>query len=136
MIRWFIVNQWKESVRSTIWNRNLVGNIILGFVVLMIMMDLVLLGLFIDVVLKQGNPDKNPVILFNGILLYYFGFDLLLRYLAQSLPTLSVESYPSSSNQEIGHCPLCRRQKPGARLQFPAFPYHHSFHDQGYGTCI
>jgi hypothetical protein len=93
MIRWFIVNQWKESVRSTIWNRNLVGNIILGFVVLMLVLDLVLVGLFIDVVLKEANPGKDPVMLFNGILLFYFGIDLLIRYLAQSLPTLSVESY-------------------------------------------
>ena len=54
---------------------------------------LVLLGLFIDEVLKDLRPDSDPFIIFNGALIYYFGIDLVVRFFLYSLPVINVESY-------------------------------------------
>lgn len=89
----FLQQQWKETTRSSIWQRNVATNIFIGFFLLLMMGYLLMLGIFIDPILRQIFPDDDPVVVFNGIIMYYLGFDLLIRYLMQSLPTFAVESY-------------------------------------------
>jgi hypothetical protein len=89
----FLQQQWKESTRSSIWQRNLATNIFIGFFLLLMMGYLLMLGFFIDPILRKIFPDDDPVAIFNGIIIYYLGFDLLIRYLMQSLPTFAIESY-------------------------------------------
>ncbi len=89
----FLGQQWKEYTRSSIWQRNLTTNIIIGFFMVLMMGYLLMLGIFIDPILRKLFPDDDPVTIFNGVIIYYFGFDLLIRYLMQSLPTFAVESY-------------------------------------------
>ncbi len=54
---------------------------------------LLLLGLFIDKILLEIKPDDDPVQVFNGILLYYFGAEFFMRFFMQALPTLNIETY-------------------------------------------
>lgn len=89
----FLQQQWKESTRSSIWQRNLATNIFIGFFLLLMMGYLLMLGIFIDPIIRKLFPDDDPVAIFNGIIIYYLGFDLLIRYLMQSLPTFAIESY-------------------------------------------
>jgi hypothetical protein len=89
----FLQQQWKESTRSSIWQRNLATNIFIGFFLLLMMGYLLMLGIFIEPILEKIFPDDDPVTIFNGIIIYYLGFDLLIRYLMQSLPTFAIESY-------------------------------------------
>ncbi len=90
---YFIRLRWKETTRSNIWQRNIVANIAIGFLVLLMFLYLLLLGLFIDPILRDIFPDREPIPVFHSALLYYFLFDLFLRYLMQALPTFNVESY-------------------------------------------
>ena len=89
----FLQQQWKENTRSSIWQRNLATNIFIGFFLLLMMGYLLMLGIFINPILRKIFPDDDPVAIFNGIIIYYLGFDLLIRYLMQSLPTFAIESY-------------------------------------------
>jgi hypothetical protein len=89
----FLQQQWKESTRSSIWQRNLATNIFIGFFLLLMMGYLLMLGIFIDPIIRKLFPDEDPISIFNGIIIYYLGFDLLVRYLMQSLPTFAIESY-------------------------------------------
>ena len=89
----FLEQQWKENTRSSIWQRNLATNIFIGFFLLLMMSYLLMLGILIDPILRKIFPDDDPVVIFNGIIVYYLGFDLLVRYLMQSLPTFAIESY-------------------------------------------
>ncbi|MBT3207316.1 MAG: hypothetical protein HN704_03850 [Bacteroidetes bacterium] len=93
IVKWFISHQIKESMRSSIWQKSVVLNIVIGFLLLLMLAYLALLGLFIDVILIEIFPEKDPIALFNGILIYYLGIELLLRYFMQSLPTLNIETY-------------------------------------------
>jgi hypothetical protein len=89
----FLLQQWKEYTRSSIWQRNLVTNIFIGFFLLLMMAYLLMLGFFIDPILRKAFPDDDPATIFNGVIIYYFGFDLLIRYLMQALPTFAIESF-------------------------------------------
>lgn len=93
MFKWFLSHQWKEMTRSSFWQKSLVINIIIGFLILIMFSYLVLLGFLIDEVLKDIRPDSDPFIIFNGALIYYFGIDLVMRFFLYSLPVLNVESY-------------------------------------------
>ncbi|MCF8233572.1 MAG: DUF5687 family protein [Bacteroidales bacterium] len=93
MLKWFIVQQWKEATRSPMWQKNLILNIIIGFFLLLMILYLLALGLFINLILNEVYPEGEHVKIFNGFLLYYFFVDLLMRFLMQGLPKLSIESY-------------------------------------------
>ncbi len=90
---WFLKHQWKEMQRSSIWQKNIALNIVLGFLILIMLLYLLMLGLFIDKVLTELFPDDDPVRIFNGVLIYYFGFEFFIRFFMQNLPTLNVEAY-------------------------------------------
>lgn len=91
--KWFLSHQWKEMMRSSIWQKNIAINIVLGFLIFLMLSYLLMLGLFIDKILGELYPDENPVRLFNGIVLYYFGIEFFMRFFIQSLPTLNIETY-------------------------------------------
>lgn len=93
MYKWFMIHQWKEMKRSSIWQKNIALNIVLGFLILLMLLYLLALGLFIDKILKEVFPDDDPVRIFNGVLFYYFGIEFFLRFFMQNLPTLNVEAY-------------------------------------------
>ena len=77
--KWFIRHQWKEMKRSSIWQKSIGLNIFLGFVILLLLMYLMMLGLFIDKILRELFPDDDPVKVFNGVLIYYLGIELVRR---------------------------------------------------------
>lgn len=91
--KWFISQQWKEMKRSSIWQKSLVMNIVIGFFMLLMLMYLLMLGLFIDKILDKLFPNDDPVQIFNGIILYYLGIEFFMRFFMQSLSTLNIEAY-------------------------------------------
>ena len=86
-------NKWKESLRSSIWQKSIALNIILGILMLYFLVNFLLLGLFSDKIIMEIFPDENPVIKFNGLLFYFMCIDLLIRFLGQTVPTLSIQPY-------------------------------------------
>lgn len=93
MIKWFISQQWKEAVRSNMWQKNLILNIIVGFFILLMMAYLLFLGLVINPLMNKAFPGMDHIMIFNGFLLYYFLIDLLIRFILQPLPKINIESY-------------------------------------------
>jgi hypothetical protein len=91
--KWFVKHQWKEMQRSSIWQKSIALNIVLGFLILLMLLYLLMLGVFIDKILMEVFPDEDPVRIFNGVLLYYLGIEFFLRFFMQNLPTLNVETY-------------------------------------------
>jgi hypothetical protein len=93
IFRWFLLHQLREMKRSSLWQRNIILNILIGLMIGIMLLYLLILGLFIDKILAEIFPDEDPIMIFNGFLIYYFGIELILRFYIQSLPTLNVESY-------------------------------------------
>jgi len=93
IFKWFLIHQWREMKRSSIWQKNVAINIVLGFFIFLMLLYLLALGVFIDKLLTHLFPDENPVTVFNGFLLYYLGTEFFMRFFLQSLPTLNIETY-------------------------------------------
>jgi len=93
MIKWFIRHQFKEMFRSKVWQKNLILNIILGFFLMIIIVEVLIGGIVLADKFQEIFPDEDPVKKFNGFLLYYFTFDLVLRYFMQKVPIMSVQPY-------------------------------------------
>jgi hypothetical protein len=93
MYNWFIDHQLKAMRRSSIWQKNLAINIILGFFMILMLLYLVAFGMFLGEVIREVAPGKNPVAIVNGAIIYYLGISFILGILMQKLPTLSIEPY-------------------------------------------
>jgi len=90
---WLINHQWKETVRSGTWQKNLVLNLIVGFFILLMALYLLLLGILINKVLQELYPGQDHFSIFNGFLLYYLLVDIFMRFILQNLPKLFIETY-------------------------------------------
>lgn len=93
IISTLLSHQWKEATRSSVWQKNLAVNLVLGFFMLILLLYVVLLSLFLDKIIEAGWPDLDPLTAINAVLLYYFLIDLAMRFFLQELPVLSVQPY-------------------------------------------
>jgi len=105
-----IKHQWKEKTRSSFWQKNIALNIILGILALYLILNLILLSYFADTVLQKVFEGQDVVSSFTNLLLYYFLFDLIIRFLLQQLPTLSIQPYLSLpiKKSKLLHYPLIK----------------------------
>ena len=67
--------------------------IFLGFIVLYLAGMALLVGFSLDKILSEVSPGKDVIHMFLGFILYYYAFDIIIRYLMQDLPTLAVQPY-------------------------------------------
>ncbi len=93
MIKQLIINHWKETRRSVIWTKNLAGSILIGFLYLVLVLNLLLIGLSFGQVFATAAPGKNPVTILNGGLLYYLLFDFILRMIFQKNQGIAIKPY-------------------------------------------
>jgi len=89
----FLSFEWKSARRASIWQKNLALNLVIGFFLLLAILYLLLLGFFVGQIIQSLYPDQNPVAVFNGFLIFYFLIDLFIRFMMQSLPAISLESF-------------------------------------------
>jgi len=105
MFKWFIIHQWKSARRSSIWQKNVAINIMVGFFMLIMLLYLVLLGVMLDKILLEVVQDKDPENVLGGVLIYYFLIVFVLRFFLQSIPAIQAVPYlhlPVKRNT-IGH---------------------------------
>ena len=93
MIKEFIKLRIHETTRSAAWNKNLTTNIILGLTMLYAMGSFMMIGFFLDRILVSKFPDTDPVTTLNGVLLYYFALELLIRFFMQPTPVLNITPF-------------------------------------------
>ncbi len=96
MIKHFINLQWKSFTRAASFKANLAIKIILGFVVLFYGSGLLAMGSVayfgIEKAIEEGIIDAaNPIEVVNRYLIYWFAFDLLLRYFFQKMPVANIK---------------------------------------------
>lgn len=90
MISDFIKLRIRETTRSSAWNKSVVINIIMGFIMLYLMISFMMVGFVLDRILGRSFPDSDPVTVLNRGLIYYFGIELLVRFFMQQTPAMSI----------------------------------------------
>jgi len=93
LLRSFLDHNWKEKIRSPFWQKSIWINILLGFLILYLLINFILLGLFTDRILSEIFPGEDLLKKFSELLLYYFLIDLFIRFFVQNLPTISIAPY-------------------------------------------
>jgi hypothetical protein len=93
MLRSLLSQNWKRIKRSPDLQRNIGSNAILGLMLLVFFLNILTVGLMLDRILKSAAPDRDPMTVLNGLLLYYFLTDLLMRFFFQKVHTLSAKPY-------------------------------------------
>ncbi|MEA3445804.1 MAG: DUF5687 family protein, partial [Bacteroidota bacterium] len=91
--KWLIKHKWSETKRSPVFQKNLAVNILMGFFILYFLANFIVLGFFADTILLEAFPDSNPIDIFNGLILYYFSIELIIRFLMQEIPVMSIQPY-------------------------------------------
>lgn len=93
MVNELISHQKKEFIRSSLWQKNVAINIIIGLFIIYMLANLLVLGFFGEAIIENFFPGQNPVTIFNSFLLFYFYFDLLSRFFLQEVPVLAIQPY-------------------------------------------
>lgn len=84
--------QWKESLRDPMFQKNLAVKLVMGFFFLYMLASLLILGFLLPIFFKEAF-DVSAIRAFNGLLLYSSGVGLFLRFLFQRLPLLDIKRY-------------------------------------------
>jgi Family of unknown function (DUF5687) len=91
MVKQFLSLEWKSFLRSTSFGKSLGVKIFMGFIALYFIAIFLAMGLFLYPGLKQAFPDKDPLVIVNSMLFYWFLADLIFRFFFQKLPVMSVK---------------------------------------------
>ncbi|TWI98781.1 hypothetical protein JN11_02969 [Mucilaginibacter frigoritolerans] len=89
----FIRHELKAFWRSKNTGKSIVIRVVMSLLILYLLVNIFVLGFFLDVVLGKVFPKDDLVISFCGIILLYFLSDLFMRLQLQELPTLRVQPY-------------------------------------------
>lgn len=93
MLPIFLKHQWTAFWRSKGKTGTLAAQLIIGFVMLYIIVVSILVGYSMEAIIEQMLPGKDVMVVFDGMILYYFALDLLVRLQMQDLPTLAIVPY-------------------------------------------
>jgi len=91
MIKHFLNFEWKQFVRSSYFQKGIAIKILLILAVLYFGGIALMLGVGLFFILKKTLPETDPIIIVNNFLIYWFIFDLALRFFMQQLPVMNVK---------------------------------------------
>ncbi|PKP51134.1 MAG: hypothetical protein CVT92_13460 [Bacteroidetes bacterium HGW-Bacteroidetes-1] len=93
IINYFLSHQWKKSKRSSIWQKNLVVNIIMGFFFILLFAEIVIASFYISYEWHEIVKTGDPITAFHQVIAWYFAGMFALRFFLQSLPVMEIRPY-------------------------------------------
>ncbi len=91
MVKHFIGLEWKAFVRSASFGKSLGLRILLIFLALYFSVAFLALGVGLYPLLKEMAPEKDPLQMVNRFFLLWLVFELVLRFLLQTLPVMDIK---------------------------------------------
>ncbi|MDD3665790.1 MAG: DUF5687 family protein, partial [Bacteroidales bacterium] len=91
MLKWLLMLEWKRSLRSSMWQRNVFLNIFLGLFLVYMLLIALMLGFFLDRMIGEGLEIEGVDVIrgFGSGMFYYIGLDLFWRFFIQQVPESS-----------------------------------------------
>lgn len=93
MIITFLSHTIKRFSRSSSAGKELATQIMLGLLAVMFVGYALALGVVLEKIIVNGLKQSNPIVFLNGLLIYYFISEFVMRYFLQSLPVLDAQPY-------------------------------------------
>jgi hypothetical protein len=91
MISKFLSLEWKQFFRASYFQKGIAIKILLVFAVLYFGGAALVLGSSLFFILKEAMPKADPIVTVNNFVLFWFLFDLVLRFFMQQLPVMNVK---------------------------------------------
>jgi len=86
-------HDWKGKLRSPFWQKSIWVNILLGLMNLYLLFFGAMIGYSVDDILTEAFKDTAVINAFIRVLFYYFIIDLMIRFVLQKLPVISIQPY-------------------------------------------
>ena len=87
----FLKLEWKSFFRSASFGKSLGLRILLIFLALYFAVSFLVLGTALYPILKDAYPNEDPLILVNNMVLAWLVFELIYRFMLQSLPVIDIK---------------------------------------------
>jgi len=91
MFKKFIWLEWKSFLRSASFGKSLGLKILMVFLALYFSAMFLILGIALFPISKELYPEADPLKVVNSFALLYFSFELLFRFLLQTLPVVDIK---------------------------------------------
>lgn len=91
MFKRFLYLEWKSFFRSASLGKNLALKIFMIFIAIYFLTSALLVGISIYPILRENFPEQQPIHVFNNVIALWFLSELTMRFMFQSLPTMSVK---------------------------------------------
>lgn len=93
MFKRFVSLEWKQFSRSSYFQKGLAIKILLILAALYFGACFLSLGVFSFFILEDIFPDKDPVVIVNNFIIYWFLGDMVFRFFLQQLPVMNIKPY-------------------------------------------
>ncbi|APG60822.1 DUF5687 family protein [Christiangramia salexigens] len=91
MFKRFAWLEWKAFFRSASFGKSLGLKILMIFLALYFSLMFLFFGIALYPFIEKFFPDSDPLKVVNGFALVYFSFELIFRFLLQSLPVMDIK---------------------------------------------
>ncbi|MCH4822509.1 DUF5687 family protein [Gramella lutea] len=91
MFRKFLWLEWKSFLRSASFGKSLGLKILMAFLALYFSIMFLSLGIALFPLLKELYPERDPVRIVNSFALVYLLFELIFRFMLQTLPVMDIK---------------------------------------------
>ncbi len=91
MIARFLSLEWKQFSRASYFQKGVAIKILLAFAAVYFGGAALFLGGTLFFILKKTLPNIDPMVMVNNFLIYWFLFDLVIRFFLQQLPVMNVK---------------------------------------------
>lgn len=91
MLKQFISLEWKQFLRASYFQKGLAIKIILILVGLYFGGAALLLGAGLFFLIEKLIPEADPIVIVNNFVIFWFLFDLIIRFFMQQLPVMNIK---------------------------------------------
>ncbi|WP_456421806.1 DUF5687 family protein [Lutibacter sp.] len=91
MIKRFLTLEWKQFSRASYFQKGIAIKILLVFAVIYFGGSALIMGGALYFILKDAIPKTDPIVIVNNFIIFWFLFDLVLRYFMQQLPVMNIK---------------------------------------------
>lgn len=91
MIQRFLDLEWKQFTRSASFGKSVALKIVMVFFALYFIAMFLIVGIAMFPLLKKVFPERDPFVVFNGLIFFWILGDLVIRFFFQKLPVMSVK---------------------------------------------
>ncbi|MFD2201930.1 DUF5687 family protein [Shivajiella indica] len=82
-----------KTMRSTSFAKSALVAIFLGFLAVVLLSYVLLLGIFLKEIIEKGFDSTDAYATLSGVLIYFYLFEFMYRYFVQKLPVMELERF-------------------------------------------